>query len=149
MKLKGIQNVTKRQIEFGKLLGLDLHGQSVGVAMARIEDEIKYHFWGISALGSPSEKQIELARKFGFDITKETKAVGFAVINDIMHHLNVQAIESEGLQPNVRVRKKWEPYVEFVISSIREDGTVFFKGGNGQRAWARTLKRINTKPNTL
>ena len=142
MKLMGAQTVTKTQIEFGKRLGLDLNGQSVGVAIARIEDEISRQFWGKTELSSPSEKQIELAAKFGFDISKDTRAVGSALIDDIMNHLNTEAIEREKLELGARVRRKGRHDTEYTISSIREDGTVFFKGGNGRKAWARSLERV-------
>lgn len=144
MKLKGIQIVTFEQIEFGKLIGLDLAGLSVGVAAARIQDEISKRFWGETELGSPSEKQIELARKFGFDIVEQGRRVGSAIIDDIMYHLNMEAIQSEKLVPGVKVRRRGEHKEEDVISSIREDGTVFFKGGNGKKAWSRNLERVST-----
>ena len=32
---------------------------------------------------------------------------------------------------------------KLVISSIQPGGTVYFKGGNRARAWARSLVRVN------
>jgi hypothetical protein len=145
MKFMGTETVTEPQIGFGKKLGLDLDGQSVGVAMARIGDEISSQFWGRTELGSPSQKQIELAAKFGFDISKDTRAVGSAIVDDIMSHLNAEAIEREKLEPGARVRRKGKHDMEYTISSIRDDGTVFFKGGNGRKAWARSLERVPAK----
>lgn len=142
MKLMGIYTVKEAQVEFGRRLGLDLDGQSVGVAIARIGDEISRRFWGRTELGSPSQKQIELAAKFGFDISKDTRAVGSALIDDIMSHLNAEAIEREKLEPGARVRRKGSHDTEYTISSVRDDGTVFFKGGNGRKAWARSLERV-------
>jgi hypothetical protein len=81
------QRVSERQIEFGKRLGLELGGQSVGVAYAMIEDAIQRTFFGKNDLGAPTVKQIELAKKFGLDIADATRSVGDAVIADIMFRL--------------------------------------------------------------
>ena len=68
---------------------------------------------------------------------------GNAVIDDLMTELNHEAIESEGLAPGVAVVNIYDIVGRtFVISSIHPDGTVYFRGGNGQRAWARSLQRV-------
>ena len=54
------------------------------------------------------------------------------------------AIQRERLAPGVTVKNKHD-LVErkLVISPIQPDGTVYFKGGNGARAWARSLIRVD------
>jgi hypothetical protein len=138
------QRVSERQIEFGKRLGLELGGQSVGVAYAMIEDAIQRTFFGKNDLGAPTVKQIELAKKFGLDIADATRSVGDAVIADIMFRLNQEAIAEQKLTPGTNVVNKHDLLKRVLtISSIAEDGTVYFKGGNGARAWARGLTRID------
>jgi hypothetical protein len=142
-KLTKIKKVVKRHIAFGRKLGLDLSSCSIGVALAKIEDEIDKNFWGIE-LGKPTQKQIELAAEFGYEISGETRRVGSAIINDIMDQLNFEAIENQNLKPGVSVVNKWDRLsMIYIISSIKEDGLVFFKGGNGKRAWARSLIRTD------
>ncbi|MGB6213576.1 hypothetical protein [Pseudomonas mandelii] len=140
-RLSKIQLTSKSQISFGKRLGLDLAGKSTGVARAEIDDALTINFHGVNDLGSPSEKQCALALKFGFDISSSSKNVGTAVIDDIMHQLNMEAIEKHQLTPGLTVRLARRPYErQYTISSITTNGTVYFKGGNGQRAWARSLE---------
>ena len=60
-----------------------------------------------------------------------------------MFQLNLEAISEQGLAPMVAVTNKYDMlYRCFVISSIADDGAVYFKGGNGSRAWSRNLVRV-------
>lgn len=130
------------QVAFGKRLGLDLMGKSVGVARAEIDDAIARHYYGIYDLGQPSQKQCALALKFGIDISQMSKGVGAAYIDDIMYQLNMDTINKYNLAPSVNVRHTGDSNGQvLIISSIAPNGTVYFKGGNGKRAWARSLVR--------
>lgn len=138
-----MKSLSTAQILFGVQLGLDFAGCTPNVAFAMIEDCIDRRFNAVSDLGSPSDKQIALANKFGRDISDLSKRVGSAVIEDIMHNLNEEAIVQQDLLPGVSVYNKHDATRrEYVISSIKEDGTVYFRGGNGAKAWARSLVRI-------
>ena len=135
--------VTEAQIEFGRRFSLDLYGKTVGVALAMVQDAVDTQFHGRNDLGEPTPKQIELARQFGHDISAASRRVGGAVIDDIMTDLNHEAIASQRLAPGVVVTNKHDSLSrKFVISSIAENGTVYFCGGNGARAWARSLVRV-------
>lgn len=134
--------VTEPQMEFGRRIGLDLSGKTAGVALAMIHDTVDMQFHGRNDLGAPTPKQIELARQFGYDISTVSRRVGDAIIDDIMTNLNHEAIANQRLAPNVVVINKHDILGrKFVISSIREDGTVYLRGGNGAKAWARSLVR--------
>jgi hypothetical protein len=139
-----VRLVSDAQIQFGCRLGLALTGKTVGVARAMIEDAIDCQFYGRNDLGEPTLKQIELARKFGREIAAVSRRVGDAIINDLMTDLNHEAIQSQRLARDVPVTNKHDPlHRRWVISSITEDGTVFFRGGNGAKAWARSLIRVD------
>jgi hypothetical protein len=136
--------VTEAQIQFGRRIGLDLAGKSGGIARAMIEDAIHCQFYGRNDLGEQTPKQIDLARKFGHDISTVSRRVGNAIIDDIMTQLNFEAIAGQRLAPGVVVTNKYDQLGrKFVISSITEDGTVYFRGGNGAKAWARSLTRVD------
>ena len=137
--LKHIPRVSDDQIRFGAKLGLDLGGCTLSVAAARIEDAVAVGFRGASNLGKPTPKQVAFAAKFGHEIAHLTRREGDAVIDDLMTELNHEAIEAEGLAPGVTVVNIHDIARTFGISSIDPDGTVYFRGGNGQRAWARGL----------
>ncbi len=131
----------EQQVDFGHRVGLELRGETLGVAVARIEDVIDRDFWGRD-LGMPSPKQVALATKFGFDIGSSSRRVGAAVIDNILTQLNLESVESQHLGPGDIVSHVGHPERgEMAISSIQKDGLVFFKGGNGQRAWARNLRK--------
>ena len=139
-----MDHITEAQIQFGMRVGADLRGKSVGVARAMIDDAIEGQFHGPNDLGQATARQIELAKKFGIDISDESRRVGNAIIDDIMIRLNNEAIIREGLAPGIVVINSHDPLNrKRVISSIRSDGTVFFRGGNGAKAWARSLVRVD------
>ena len=141
--LKHISRVGDDQARFGAQLGLDLRGCTFSVAAARIKDAIDVGFRGASSVGNPTPKQIALAAKSGYDIADLSRREGDAVIDDLLTELNHETIESEGLAPGVVVANIHDVLGRtFVISSIHSDGTVYFRGGNGQRAWARSLRRV-------
>ena len=146
-KRRYISVVDNKQVAFGVKLGLDLGGCTISVAKARIEDAIAVGFHGATDLGSPTDKQIAFAAKFGYDIAGLSRREGDAVVDDLMIELNHEAIESEGLAPGVTVTNIHDNVSRpLVISSIYPDGIVYFKGGNGQKAWARSLRRPKTLP---
>lgn len=135
-----IAPVNEKQIEFGRQIGIDLAGRSLNVARAMIADVIQRDFSGLPDLGSPTERQVSLAKKFDHDISNTTRRVGDAIIADLMLRLNFEAIDCQGLAPDVVVVNKHDKLQrKSVISSISSDGTVYFRGGNGARAWARSL----------
>jgi hypothetical protein len=146
-KLTLIPLVNERQIAFGARLGLDLAGCTLSAAGARIEDCIRSEFYGEKPLRA-TEKQAALAAKFGYDITASTRRVAHAVIADIMEQLDRETIIAEGLAPGIAVTNIHDRCSRhYVISSIQPDLLVYFKGGNGKKAYARSLKRVTATPN--
>jgi hypothetical protein len=142
-ELPNILKVSPTQIAFGRRLGLELAGCTVSVARAKIEDLVDHGF-NDADLSRPTEKQVALARKFGYDISGETRRVGDAILDDIMEQLNHDSIVAQKLEAGVAVtRVRDTTRRKHIISSIYPDGTVYFKGGNGQKAWARNVHRIN------
>jgi hypothetical protein len=146
-KLTHIPLINESQIAFGARLGINLVGCSLRVAGAHIEDCIRSKFYGENPLHA-TEKQIKLATKFGHDITAATRRVAHAVIADIMEQLDRETITTEGLAPGITVTNIHDKYpMRYVISSIQPDLLVYFKGGNGKKAFARSLKRVTETPN--
>jgi RNase H-fold protein (predicted Holliday junction resolvase) len=141
-KLTFVEKANQEQILFGKKLGLDLTGCSIGVAFAKIEDVIDLEFYKIE-LKTLTEKQINFGRNLGFDISKMSKRQGEAFLDDILYQMNCEVIKNEQFKPGVEVKNIFDKYNDIeIISSISKDGTVYFKGGNGKRAWARNLRKV-------
>jgi hypothetical protein len=146
-KLTHVPLVGERQVAFGVRLGLGLAGCTFRVAGARIEDCIRSEFYGETLLHA-TEKQAALAAKFGYDITASTRRIAHAVIADIMEQLDRETIIAEGLAPGVTVSNIHDKHpMHYVISSVQPDLLVYFKGGNGKKAYARSLKRVTATPN--
>jgi hypothetical protein len=142
-KLKYIQYVNEEQVKFCREIGINVAGCTVLLARAKLEDIIDVRFEGQHDLGRPTEKQEKLAATFGYDISRHTRREGEAVIFDIMTELNLESINEQNLVPGVAVINQWDQLQQVeIISSIKKDGTVFFKGGNGKRAWARNLRKV-------
>jgi hypothetical protein len=139
---KHMQPVSDEQVAFGRRFGLDLEGKSVSEAVAIIHDVIDRDFRGLSDLGAATPKQLEFAAKFQRNLSGLSRRVADAVVGDLMTELNLAAIQHERLAPGVTVKNKHDVIGRtLIISSIHADGTVYFKGGNGARAWARSLIR--------
>ncbi len=136
--------VTDKQIAFGRRLGLELDGKSVSEALAMIHDAIDRDFLDQSKLGEATPKQVQFAAKFQRDLSQVSRRIADAVVGDLMTELNLAAIQRERLATGVTVKNKHDVVQrKLVISSIQPGGTVYFKGGNGARAWARSLVRVN------
>jgi len=143
IKLNKIRKVGKKQIDFAGKIGLNVAGETFSVAYAIILDLIDKEFLG-KELGCQSEKQIELASKFGYDISKLSRRVGDSIINDIMVQLNLEAIESNGFTSGCSVMFRFDLNdIKYTISSITEDGLIYFKGRQGNRGWARNLIKVD------
>jgi hypothetical protein len=136
--------VSDEQIAFARRLGLDIEGKSGSEALAMIHDAIDRDFLGLSDLGKATPKQIEFAAQFQRNLSQVSRRVADAIVDGLMTELNLAAITRERLAPGVTVRNKRDLIERLlVVSSIQPNGTVYFKGGNGARAWARNLIRVD------
>ena len=132
---------TNKQIEFAERIGIDIKNDSIYVARIRINEYIDREIWELTEARKLSNKQIELAARYGIDISNETYAVGNAIIDEIMEKLNNESILLQDLKCGDRVCFRDNRKMECVISSIKS-GIVYFKGGNGSKAYARNIIRI-------
>jgi hypothetical protein len=66
-----------------------LNGKSIGVAHAMIDDEIQKQFYAKNDLGTATPKQIELARKFGFE--KREREQARCGCGDHGHHVSAKS----------------------------------------------------------
>jgi hypothetical protein len=131
----------ERQIEFGRLLGLDFSGITIRVASAMIRETIDKNFNG-EELKMASEKQIALGVKFDLDFSKLTTRVASAYIKDILEALNYKSIEEQNIKPGDYVVNKYdESKKEYIVSSINKEGYLYFKKSGGGSA--RYMIKIN------
>ena len=158
---------TAEQLAIADRLGIqasddDTFGKVAAAILERVAD----------AIGCPprvvSDRQQELAGELELDLTDCTSSwSAFMRIQEAIQISNLEAVRRMGLKPGDIVLKpddlidqrlmealgeKWESVVgrfprEFEVSSIREDGQVYFKGGTEQ-APARYLEKRTTPEGT-
>ena len=146
---------TDQQRELAITVGLALAGtEPRGVAAILLEEHLQPLIWGREperATGRQRAFLVELGSNVADDagLTKRTASAW------IQHHLAVRSIESLRRLALVRddtviTRRLWRhPETErlfetldcAVVSSIRADGMVYFRGGNGRCGWPTSLTR--------
>lgn len=135
--------VDQRQINFGKTFGLNFTNCTTTLAFAKLMDFVDINFNNIQKLGSPTTKQTNFALKNGIDISQMSHREGNAVVDDIMTELNLRTIEKYSLCSGANVINIFKSSnIIYTISSIKDDGMCYFRGGNGKKAWARNLRPI-------
>ena len=148
---------TPAQQAIAARLGLQMSSDDTfAVGASRILEEVG------DAVGCPprevSDRQHELAKELGIDVTDcKSSWVAFVRIQEAIQLSNLDAVRRMGLKPGDRVVKplrhlealgeQWKAVTEQIqteheVSSIREDGQVFFKGGG--QAPARYVTKIAT-----
>ena len=153
---------TPRQLAIAAQLGVQVSpDDTFAVVASNILEEVGH------AIGCPphdvSDRQHELAKELGVDIADcESSWGAFVRIKEAIQLANSEAARRMELKPGDKVvnrvglveqslqealGERWESVSrgtqrEFEISSIREDGQVFFKGGG--QAPARHLNKVTT-----
>ena len=145
---------TAAQLELAAQLDIEVSpDDTFGTVAAQILDRVG------AAVGCPprdvSEKQLELAEELEVDITDCTQAVAFIRIKEAIERSNLDSVKMSRLEPGdvvVNSGRNWfmsggppgGPDVKRVVSSVRQDGQVFFKDGG--QAPARYLTKL--RPST-
>ena len=131
-----------------------LDDDTVPIAAARIEDAVADAV-GDTRLLVPLDKQREIARELGLDISGDSRRVAWARIKQENQRKryteNMEALSRLSLKPgDSAVRRltfiglnggERELMSNVVVSSISWDGVVFLKGGGGRRVDARFLEK--------
>ena len=128
---------TPTQRAMAARLGIEVSsGDSFAVVASAILEEVG------DAIGCPprdvSDRQRELAHELEIDIADcSSFSVAFVRIQEAIQLANLDAVRRMGLKPGDRIvrrmtegeRIQMPRENEYEVSSIREDGHVFFKGG--------------------
>jgi hypothetical protein len=144
-----VPSVTTEQLAVGERLGLDLSSDTWAVARATILDLVGAAIGDEERYDEPTQSQIAWARSLGIDVTGYSYRVAFAMIQDALSERENRLISEMSLRPGDRVVRerevegeihRWRQ--EFVISSIRDDGLLYFKGGGGKCGWPSKFTKI-------
>lgn len=148
-----IKPSSQEQINIGSKLGLDVPRDSWNVARAKLLDFIGDAIGNSVKYTNPTKKQIEFGKELEIDVSKNSFRVAVARIKDALTEKNLRAIEELQLVPGDQViLPRWFNFngisekleEKFIVSSIRKNGLVYFKGGNGRCAWAGKLRKIGS-----
>lgn len=146
-----VARVTAEQLAVGERLGVDLSQDTWAVARARILDVVGAAIGDQERYNEPTERQIAWAESLGIDLTGHSYRVAFATIQDALWERENRLISEMNLRPGDRVARerdveyKGEIHTarqEFVISSIRDDGLLWFKGGGGMCGWPSSFTKV-------
>jgi len=150
--------VTAKQLEVGELLGLDLSQDTWAVARARILDLVGTAINREEPYDQPTAKQIAWARSLGIDVTEQSYRVAYAMIQDALWERENQLIRQMKLRPGDTVAREREydhegeiqkRREEFVVSSISENGRLYFKGTGSKSGWPSQFTKIDTQDTSL
>jgi hypothetical protein len=94
-----------------------------------------------------TREQIAFADKFGIDVSEYTLEMASMVLSKITEREDQESIIRQSLKPgdSVQIQYKKQGYSSngsiYTISSIK-NGMVYFKGGNGKKASARNVRKV-------
>jgi hypothetical protein len=142
---------TTYQIKIGAQLGLDVSGDKIAVAAAKIGDIVGQALDPTDTVHRPGGEAIAQARSLGIDISHDTVRVAFAKIEDAGRLKTFETLAKLGVKPGDKVGIRRSAFVggrieqevqEWVISWISREGEVFFKRANGRSAWPQQLVKV-------
>ncbi len=140
---------TPEQVQIAARLGVDVCGEADSVASARIHDAVSG-----ALLDNPPRpatmRQRMFAEKLGAALPEGASVrVASAIIATEVERRLKRAIDSMKLGTGVIVAVDHPVTYDggnvtltliYAISSVRDDGMVFFRGGNGKCAWADKVR---------
>ena len=153
-KYRYVRRVSPEQLDVGDRLGLDLAQDTWAVARARILDVVGPAIGDQERYDEPTEKQIAWAKSLGIDVMGQSYRVAYALIQDALWERENQLIRDMRLRPGDTVARERELEIEgdihhlreeFVISSISDDGRLYFRGTGAKSGWPSQLKKVDKR----
>jgi hypothetical protein len=145
-ELMQFKKPTQEQIEIAGLFDLDSSNDMPEIVFIKIVNSIKKVF-NLPVDSRPATReQIAFAELFHIDVSDYTIEMASLVISKITEREEQESIKRQSLKPrdSVQIQYKKQGYSSngriYIISSIKH-GMVYFKGGNGKRAFARNVRK--------
>ena len=133
-------NVTKEQRKIAKQLGVYIaKSNSFNIVAAKIRDHVSEAIGDWDA-AEPTEHQVQYAKSLGIKVGKTSRRVISARIGDELLKRNIKALKKLKLEPGDIVTLKEDKNIrDYVISSIKDNGKIYFKGIGCPQAWATQI----------
>jgi hypothetical protein len=135
--------ITEQQKQIAKLLEIEIKSNdSFRTLKANIIDQIAEAI-GEKEREDPTEGQLDYAESLGMLMDDESRRVISAKIADELERRNRKALKKLKIKPGskIRVRNEFGPK-DFVVSSIKENGKIYFKGIGCPQAWASNIEKV-------
>lgn len=145
-----VSPATPEQLKLGGSLGLDLSADSYGVAAAKLRWLLRSAINVPCGADAATPSQVSLGDSLGVDVRGQPMIVAFAMIRDELLRRNLASLKRLRLKPGDQVVQHYARTINgtayefdkaYIVSSIRKDGFVYFKGMNCPCAWASQLTR--------
>ena len=142
---------TQLQLKLAKLCGINLNGASRRLAAALLQLALAEDVLGISPSRATSDPQREMAKQLDIAQLSDFMEIAALQINAVLVKRNEEALARYKFAPGMRVTFVGGAHVhdlaysagtELVISRVRPDGSVFFKGTTGAGAYASQLEPV-------
>lgn len=116
---------------------------------AKIRDHVAIAIGDWKA-ADPTERQLEYAKLLGINVGKYSRRVISAKIEDELTKRNVKALKKLKLKPGDKVTLTEEVGIRYhIVSTIKDNGKIYFKGIGCPQAWATQIKCKNKSATQL
>jgi hypothetical protein len=135
---------TNKQIELSNFLGLDIDANDTyRTVAARIYDSISEAIDEKPCVPA-TEGQIELAEKLGVEFRNDTSRTLYAKNADKLESIRLQALEELNIRRGsvVQVIDGIGIVRERVVSTVKDNGRIYFKGANCPVAWSNEIVKV-------
>ncbi|MGR8981886.1 MAG: hypothetical protein ACU84H_17595 [Gammaproteobacteria bacterium] len=136
---------TDFQKEVASKLGVPIDPSSFIIAATQLSEFLAPAFYSEAEYKPATEKQVSYAASLGVDVSKDTRRVASARIQEKHDERSHALIQSMGLAPGVQVLWKERERL-MVISSIAQNGRLWFRGGNGMGAFPHQVELPPAQP---
>lgn len=137
-------SATHYQKDIASRLGISVANDTVTVASAKIRAVVAVALQPGQEVRASTEAQRAYARSLGIDVSSDSLLVASARIEEALLERNHELIRKYNLRPGTHVI--WnQRQREMVISSIAENGRLWFKGGNGAGAFPHEITPVEKK----
>lgn len=135
------KSASKAQFAVARKLGINIDKHSFAVAAAQIETALAPVLTDEPRAEPATASQVAFASSLGIDTSNDSKKVAFVRIQECLEERNSALVKQKGLAPGVKVIWK-QCGREMTISSISQNGRLWFKGGNGYGAFPDQVERV-------
>ena len=139
--------VSEEVLKLAKYLGIDCSDTNyASIIKVRVMNAIGQMFGDDRKEAKSSRKQIDYSKREGLgDVSGFTMEEVSALIYEKLHFLDIKSVEEQDLKAGNRVIFRDYPVRGFLVISSVKDGIVYFKGGNGSKAFARNVIKLQEK----